>query len=133
MFALTLQGCTCQSAAPDTCKTPTPAGPTPMPYVNIFMCNMIKSNTATSKVTFAGAKVATIKSETSLSNGDEPGVNGGVVSNKFIGPGKFLKGSAKVKVENKPPVIQGAMSGHNNNNTTGQCPMAAQTKVQIGG
>ena len=41
MFALTLQGGTCMSTPPDVCKTPAPPGaPVPIPYVNIFQCNI---------------------------------------------------------------------------------------------
>lgn len=120
------------STPPDTCKTPAPpAAPVPMPYVNIFQCNMVTPNTASSKVTLCGAKALTIKSKTSISNGDEPGVAGGVSSSKFIGPGEFTKGSSKVKIEGKAAVSMGASTKHNDGNTTGMCSMAAQSKVII--
>ena len=128
-FVLTAQGCTCQSLPADICLTPAP--PVPTPYVNIFMCNMIKNNTLTSKVTIANAKVVTTKSKTSLSNGDELGVNKGVVSGKNMGEGAFLKGSLAVKFENLVPVLQMAQSSHNANNTVGTCMVVTQTKVSI--
>lgn len=132
MFGLTLQGGMCMSTPPDTCKTPAPpAAPVPMPYVNIFQCNMVTPSTASSKVKICGAKALTIKSKTSMSNGDEPGVAGGVSSNKFIGPGEFTKGSSKVKIEGKAAVSMGAPTKHNDGNTTGMCSMAAQSKVMI--
>ena len=56
---------------------------------------------------------------------------GGVVSSKFIGKGEFIKGSAKVTLEGKAAVSQGATTKHNDGNTTGLCSMAAQSKVQI--
>lgn len=102
-----------------------------MPYVNIFQCNMVTPNTASSKVTLCGAKALNVKSKTSMSNGDEPGVAGGVSSSKFIGPGEFTKGSSKVKIEGKAAVSMGAPTKHNDGNTTGMCSMAAQSKVII--
>ena len=78
MFALTLKGGTCMSTPPDVCQTPAPPGsPVPTPYVNIFQCSMVTPNTACSKVFIDGSPALNIKSATALSNGDEPGVNGG--------------------------------------------------------
>lgn len=131
MFALTLQGGTCMSTPPDVCKTPSPTGTTPIPYVNIFQCNMVTPNTACSKVFIAGALALHVKSQTAISNGDEAGTAGGVVSSKFIGKGEFIKGSVKVTLEGKAAVSQGATTKHNDGNTTGLCSMAAQSKVQI--
>ncbi len=132
MFALTLQGGTCMSSAPDVCKTPTPTGSVPIPYVNIFMCNMVMPNTACSKVFIAGSLALNVKSQTAISNGDEAGVNGGVVSSKFIGKGEFITGSQKVTLEGKAAVSQGATTKHNEGNTTGMCSVAAQANVDVG-
>ena len=132
MFALTLQGGTCMSTPPDVCKTPMPPGaPTPMPYVNIFQCNMALPNTACSKVFISGSPALNVKSQTAISNGDEPGVVGGVVSSKFIGKGEFIKGSMKVQLQGKAAVSQGALTKHNDGNTTGMCSVAGQFKVQV--
>ena len=131
MFALTLQGGVCTSTAPDVCKTPAPTGTVPIPYVNVFQCNMVKPNTACSKVHVAGSPALNVKSSTAVSNGDEPGAEGGVVSSKFSGKGEFIKGSAKVTLEGKAAVSQGAATKHNDGNTTGMNSMAAQAKVQF--
>ncbi|MCR4666838.1 MAG: DUF4150 domain-containing protein [Desulfovibrio sp.] len=131
MFALTLAGGTCMSTPPDVCKTPAPNGTVPVPYVNIFQCNMVLPNTASSKVLICGSPALTVKSSTAISNGDEAGVQGGVVSSKFIGKGEFIKGSLKVTLQGKAAVSQGATTKHNNGNTTGMNSMAAQSKVQI--
>ena len=131
MFALTLQGGTCMSTPPDVCKTPSPTGTTPVPYVNIFQCSMVTPNTACSKVFIAGSPALHVKSQSTISNGDEAGNMGGVVSSKFIGKGEFIKGSVKVTLEGKAAVSQGATTKHNDGNTTGRCSMAAQSKVQI--
>ena len=131
MFALTLKGGTCMSTIPDVCKTPAPNGATPLPYVNIFQCNMVLPNTASTKVLIDGSPAITIKSKTTLSNGDEPGVTGGIVSGKFIQKGEFLLGSFKVSFQGKSAVRQGAMTKHNSGNTTGINSMAAQAKVTV--
>lgn len=131
MFALTLSGGTCMSTPPDVCKTPSPSGTVPVPYVNIFQCSMVTPNTACSKVFIDGSPALHLKSATMLSNGDEPGTAGGVSSGKFIGKGEFTKGSQKVTLEGKAAVSQGASTKHNQGNTTGMCCMAGQMKVQI--
>lgn len=119
------------SSTPDVCKTPTPAGPVPTPYVNMFMCNMVLPNTACTKVFISGALALNVKSQTAISNGDEAGTAGGVVSNQFIGKGEFIQGSTKVTLEGKAAVSQGATTKHNNGNTTGLCSVAAQAKVDV--
>ena len=129
MFALTLQGGMCLSTPPDVCKTPSPTGTVPVPYVNIFQCNMVMPNTACSKVFISGSPALNVKSSTAISNGDEAGTIGGAVSSKFIGKGEFIKGSLKVTLEGKAAVSQGAMTKHNDGNTTGMNSMAAQVKV----
>ena len=119
------------STPPDVCKTPSPTGTVPVPYVNIFQCSMVTPNTACSKVFIDGSPALNLKSATMLSNGDEPGTAGGVSSGKFIGKGEFTKGSQKVTLEGKAAVSQGASTKHNQGNTTGMCCMAGQMKVQI--
>ena len=131
MFALTLKGGLCMNTPPDVCPTPTPGGPVPTPYVNIFQCSMVTPDTACSKVFIDGAPALHVKSATMLSNGDEPGVNGGTASGKFIGKGEFTQGSQKVSLEGKAAVSQGASTKHNQGNTTGMCCTAGQAKVQF--
>jgi hypothetical protein len=57
---------------PDVCKTPSPAGPVPIPYPNAFGYG--QQNTAGSKTTSVGSKPALTKnSNFSMSSGDEAG------------------------------------------------------------
>ena len=106
MFALTRKGGVCTSTTPDVCKTPSPAGTVPIPYINVFQCSMVPPNKACSKVFIDGSPALHVKSQTTMSNGDEPGTAGGVVSGKFIGKGEFINGSFKVKLEGKAAVSQ---------------------------
>ncbi|MDR2141041.1 MAG: DUF4150 domain-containing protein [Deltaproteobacteria bacterium] len=137
MFGLTVKGGMAQSLAPDVCNTPAPpAGPVPIPYVNMFQLSQTDPSTASQKVFFDGAQVVNVQSEVPLSQGDEPGTAGGIISGKFIGPGTIspASGSQKVLIEGKQAVAMGAMTFHNGKaafNTTGICPLAAQAKVMV--
>jgi hypothetical protein len=136
MFALTIKGGVAQSLAPDVCKVPTPAGPVPTPFVNIFQCNLADPGTISTKIFIDGALALNAQSKILISNGDEPGVAGGVGSNRFIGPGSFLPtaGSMKVSFEGKPALPMGGQTLHNgdaSSNTMGQCPMSSQSKVMV--
>jgi hypothetical protein len=132
MFALSLDGGQCISTAPDVCKTPTPSGTVPTPYVNIFDAKKAKSNTVSKKVFICGAKALTIKAQVAQSNGDEAGVSGGVVSGKNMKQGEFSTGSMKVCIEGQKAVMQTSLTKHNNANTIGMCAQAAQSKVSYG-
>lgn len=120
---------------PDVCKTPSPAGPIPIPYPNIAMCNQASGGTCSSKVKIENKKACTEKTEISMSSGDEPGTVGGVVSSKFKGPGKYKKGASKVKVEGSPLVhlmsMIGLNGGSNANFPAGTQIAPSQTKVLV--
>ncbi|MDR1872386.1 MAG: DUF4150 domain-containing protein [Deltaproteobacteria bacterium] len=137
MFALTIKGGLAQSLAPDVCKTPAPpAAPVPMPYVNMFQLNQADPSSASQKVFFDGAPAVNVQTEVPMSQGDEAGVAGGVISSQNMGPGTISpsSGSQKVFVEGKQAVPMGANTFHNGKasfNTTGMCPMAQQSKVMV--
>ncbi|MDH3213180.1 MAG: DUF4150 domain-containing protein [Myxococcales bacterium] len=87
------------TAFPDVCKTPTPAGPIPIPYPNIAM----SSDTAkgSKKVKVDGEPIMLKGSNFSTSTCDEAGSALGVVSNKIKGKAEFVNYSFDVKVEGK--------------------------------
>ncbi len=87
-------------AFPDVCKTPSPAGPIPIPYPNIAQ----SSDTAEgSKKTEAdGCPVMLQGSNFSTSTGDEAGSAGGVVSSCTKGKAEFISYSFDVQIEGKP-------------------------------
>jgi hypothetical protein len=116
----------------DACKTPTPGGPVPMPYPNLTQVSNA-SDTA-SNVKMAGAKVCTVKSGMSRSNGDEAGTVGGIVSNRNMADVKFKMGSSKVKVEGEKCAHLTSMTGHNGSNANvpaGAQVAPSQTKVIV--
>ncbi len=82
----------------DVCKTPTPAGPVPMPYPNIAMSATMGPGYAT-KTMAMGTPIWTKKGKSALSNGDQPGVAGGVVSSKIMGMCEITMASVDVLAE----------------------------------
>lgn len=100
---------------PDVCKTPSPAGPIPIPYPNIAM----SSNTAkgAKKVKCDGKPVCVKDSNFKTSVGDEPGVAKGVISSKTKGKAEFILYSFDVKIEGKNVPRAFDLMLHNDKNT----------------
>lgn len=100
---------------PDVCKTPSPAGPIPIPYPNIAQ----SSDTAqgTRKVKCDGNPVCVEDSNFSMSTGDEAGAAGGVVSSKIKGKAEFVNFSFDVKFEGKGVARALDLMLHNDKNT----------------
>lgn len=101
---------------PDVCKTPSPAGPVPIPYPNISMSNSLTGGTTTVKVD--GGNMAAIKgSKFSTSTGDEPGTAGGVKSSTFKQASSWLLYSFDVKMDGKNACRFSDKKLQNNENT----------------
>jgi len=83
----------------DICKTPAPpAPPIPIPYPNIALSATMGPGYATK--TFAmGTPIWTKKGKSALSNGDNAGVAGGVMSSKFMGMCEIVLASMDVTAE----------------------------------
>jgi hypothetical protein len=87
------------AAFPDTCKTPSPGGPVPIPYPNLIQDS---DGVGSSKVTVLNKQTLRKGDEFRMSSGDEAGTaGGGVVSNTIKGAGTITQGYDKVKVEGK--------------------------------
>jgi len=82
----------------DFCKTPTPGGPVPMPYPNVALSITIGPGYTTKTLSF-GTPMWTKKGKSALSNGDQPGVALGVVSNKIMGMCEIMMSSNDVLAE----------------------------------
>jgi hypothetical protein len=102
-------------AFPDVCKTPSPAGPIPIPYPNIAQ----SSDTAqgSKHVTCDGEPICLENSSFRLSTGDEGGVAGGLASSKVKGKAEFVNYSYDVKVEGKKVPRAFDLMLHNDKNT----------------
>lgn len=82
----------------DICKTPTPGGPVPMPYPNIAP-TVTPGPGYTTKTMAIATPMYTKKSKIGLSNGDQPGVALGVMSNKIMGMVEVVMASNDVEAE----------------------------------
>ena len=101
-------------AFPDVCKTPTPAGPIPIPYPNIGKAS--DTSGGPTKVTVDGSMPMVKGAKYSMSAGDEAGSAGGVISGKIKGACEFLLYSFDVKFEGKNVCRMGDMLFHNEKN-----------------
>lgn len=104
------------AAFPDVCKTPAPPAPfAPIPYPNVAQ---IRNATKTiAKVKVCNKDIVVEKSEPSSSNGDEPGVQKGMLkAPKLANEAKFLKGSSKVYATGKKCVMHLTPSSANGSN-----------------
>ncbi|MEM9103280.1 MAG: DUF4150 domain-containing protein [Pseudomonadota bacterium] len=104
-------------AFPDVCKTPTPAGPVPIPYPNIGKASDTSKGPKSVKV---DKKMPMVKGAVySMSTGDEAGSAGGVVSGKIKGECEFMMYSFDVKFEGKNVCRMGDPLFHNKKNIMG--------------
>lgn len=104
------------TAFPDVCKTPSPAGPIPIPYPNIAQSSDTASGTSTVKCD--GNPVCVKDSNFSMSTGDEAGsAGGGVASNKIKGKAEFVNVSFDVKFDGKGVARALDLMLHNDKNT----------------
>lgn len=86
------------SGPPDVCNTP--PLPTPVPYVNIAQSSNLQNGSVT--VSADGGMPCALKDSFFFpSQGDEPGVAGGVVSGVNMGQAKFINYSMDVKIEGR--------------------------------
>ena len=101
---------------PDVCKTPSPGGPVPLPYINVAMYSDLADGAK--KVTIEGKMPAIKGANLSTSTGDEPGTaGGGVVSSKTKGKMTWAACSTDVKFEGKGVIRFLEVCLHNGNNS----------------
>lgn len=110
------------TAFPDVCKTPSPAGPIPIPYPNIAKSG--DTAQGSKKVKIDGNPIMLDGSNFSTSTGDEAGsAGGGVVSNTTKGKAEFILYSFDVKVEGKGVPRLGDMMLQNKMSSPNTPPM----------
>jgi hypothetical protein len=119
---------------PDVCLVPAPpAPPIPTPFPNTSQPPMAVMTST--KVLFSNMPVVLQGSQIPLSNGDEAGVAGGVMSGMIMGPVTFKTASTKVMVEGQPVVHLTSMTSHNGmapNLPVGNVVAPSQVKVLVG-
>ena len=119
---------------PDVCKTPAPPSPSPVPVPYPNLGQLPSAQQTSTKVKFFGAEAVTLKSEIPMSQGDEAGVAGGVVSGGNMQKVTVKKGSSKVKAEGQPVAQLTSITGHNGSNANmpaGAQIVPSQTKVLV--
>jgi uncharacterized Zn-binding protein involved in type VI secretion len=114
---------------PDVCKTPSPAGPIPIPYPNIAQSTDTASGSKTVKVD--GNPVMLKNSKFSMSTGDEAGsAGGGIMSNKVKGAAYYLNSSFDVKFDGQPVArLTDPMETNSGSPSNSACPAELQPPI----
>jgi hypothetical protein len=116
------------NAFPNVCKTPfPPAPPVPIPYPSIAQLQMAQPVSA--KVMVCGVPALFKSSKIELTNGDTPGVGGGLVSGSFMQKCEFKAGSFMVSFEGKPAVRMSDAATSNKANAIGLVMVPSQMMV----
>jgi hypothetical protein len=102
---------------PDVCKTPSPAGPVPIPYPNVGKAADTSAGPAS--VTVDGSMPMVKDAKYALTSGDEAGSAGGVVSGVVAGEAEFSMYSFDVKFEGRNVCRLGDPLLHNKKNAVG--------------
>lgn len=117
------------TAFPDVCLTPSPAGPVPVPYPNIAMGPMAVPNVP--NILFMGTPAHNLGTTIPMTNGDNAGLATGVASGTVMGPSRHLTGAFSVLIKGMPASRLTSTSLQNNTNAPGSRVVPSQTKVLI--
>jgi hypothetical protein len=116
---------------PDVCKTPTPAGPVPIPYPNIAQGT---DGEGSKKVKIDNKETLRKGDNIRMSSGDEAGSAQGVASSKIKGKTELMMGWPTVKAEGKEVghlTIPTMQNGGGAGNAPGLHAAPGQTKVKV--
>lgn len=128
MFAVTVEGGMLLSPT-DICLTPSTSDDVPVPYPNTAQPAL--GEPVCEAVLICGMPALNLSSSIAPSNGNQPGVDGGVVSGEIMGEATFTEGSLKVMLQGNPAVRLSATTSQNANNCVGACLVPSQTVVII--
>jgi hypothetical protein len=130
MFATNSLAAMSMMTIPDVCKTPIIV-PVPIPYPNITMSSTHIPSVF--NVMFGTGLAENLMTEGTISMGDEPGVEGGVVSGIFMGKDTYISGSTVVVVGTAFATHMTSLVGMNGMpfNTMGISLVPAQFRVLI--
>jgi hypothetical protein len=118
---------------PDVCKTQVGPVVVPLPYPNIGQLPVGVQTTTT--VLVMNMPAYTQGSKLPMSNGDEAGEEGGVISGMILGEVAFRTASSKVSFQGQKAVVLTAMTAHNGSNANipaGVLMAPSQAKVLVG-
>lgn len=102
---------------PDVCLTPTSGGSVPIPYTNTGKSS--DTSEGPNDVTTDGCMPMVKDAKYKVTTGDEPGVDGGIISGVFTDVCEFLAYSFDVKFEGRNVCRLGDALFHNDKNTMG--------------
>ncbi len=85
---------------PDVCKTPVGPVVTPLPYASIGLSTTAIPNQT--KVLLSAMPAHNLTTVTPMTNGNQPGVLLGVVSNMIMGPAQAAMGSTNLMIGGAP-------------------------------
>ncbi|XXX76723.1 DUF4150 domain-containing protein [Sorangium sp. So ce134] len=108
---------------PDVCL------PGPVPYPNTASRTMATS--VAYKVILGRGPAHTLATVIPISMGDNPGILGGVISRRNMGPSRRLVPYPKLLLQNKPAVRLGASGIQNQINVNGTTIAPSQVKVLL--
>lgn len=122
-------------AFPDVCKTPIGPAIVPIPYPNISAEPMAIPGTTAVKTFNMAMPEHVMGSMVPLTNGDQAGVAGGLISSTIMGPRTDMLGSTGIIVEGRPSTYMGTMGTQNGAGAANAPPgftiVPSQVKVLI--
>ena len=122
------------NAIPDVCKTPAPPAPfVPIPYPNIAIGPTVVPPTASLKVLLTAGPAHNLMSTIPMSNGDQPGVLLGMISQLIMGPSRHMMGSTNVLYGGSPATKMTMPTAQNGFafNAVGTTIVPAQFKILL--
>jgi hypothetical protein len=130
MFATNSLAAMSMMTIPDVCKTPILV-PVPIPYPNLVMSTAHIPSVF--NVMFGTGLAENLMTEGTISMGNEAGVEGGIVSEIFMGPDTYVMGSLKVVVGTAFAARMTSLVGMNGMpfNTMGMSLVPAQFRVLL--
>ncbi|MEA1917802.1 MAG: PAAR-like domain-containing protein [Campylobacterota bacterium] len=118
-------------AEPDVCMTVTPDGPIPIPYPNMSSSSNVEEPIET--IIVDGGNVLNMMSEISSSEGDEEGIEGGVVSEETGSMTRYTLGSETLFLKGSPAVKLTSSTAQNGEimNAEGACIEPSQEILSV--
>jgi len=114
---------------PDVCNTPVLGVPVPIPYPNISTNPM--GIPPVPNILFGGAPAQNLLTEVPLTQGDDAGLEGGILCGMDMGPARCIDGAFTVLVGGMPATRLTSVTLQNEINAPGVCLVPAQLTVLL--
>lgn len=112
------------SPGDDVCKTQVGPAVVPIPYPNVWDLTMSEPLPT---ITIDGTPAMNLECMGEMTQGDEAGIDMGVISEEVMGEGQCLTGAENVLLDGAPAVIMGGSSTmQNSENAPGDVMMVGQ-------